>query len=485
MDWETDVLVVGAGAGGIGAALAAAVHGARVILLEQTEQVGGMTGPGGVCHWEAGIGGTGVPVDLYQRLRAMPPRGRCVGIYAMRRHCCASDPALREFPGGENRIAPERTYADTLRRYGGAGGADYPYDFYREHCFGVCFTPEAYTQACVDLLNAAGVDLRTRTEGAAVDMANGVVRGVRTSRGEWIRARCTIDATGTAAVARGAGCRVRTGREGREVFGEDNAPVQGDQTLNAVTQLFRVAPRAAAGLDPLPADIPAECWWAPRFPVFSVVELPDGTWSFNQLPTMAGAEALALGDRAQAECRRRALAGWHDVQRRYPEFQRFTLHAFAPALGVRDAPRVVCRRTLTQRDLEAGLAGPAARDRIAIADHVMDIHGEGHIGRSRLDAPYGIPFDCLIAADCEALLIASRGAGFSAIAASSARLTRTVMQLGQAAGTAAALALRRGISVGCLPVEALQAQLRADGVQLDTELTGEAARRVRHADADR
>ena len=62
-------------------------------------------------------------------------------------------------------------------------------------------------------------------------------------------------------------------------------------------------------------------------------------------------------------------------------------------------------------------------------------------------------------------------------------MTRTVMQLGQAAGTAAAMAVRRNIAVSDLPVSELQEQLRADGVQLDLELKGEAARRVAAADA--
>lgn len=465
MDRSFDLLVVGGGAGGLGAAAAAAALGAKVILLEQSPDLGGTASRGGVCHWEAGIGGTGVPIDLYRLLPA-------AGIYGMRRHCCATDPALRDFPGGEAVICPDRTYADTLRRYGAADVAGYPYEFYRQHCFGVCFTPEAYAAACRALLHK--VEVRLNTTVAGVELADGAIRGVRTAQRETIRARCTVDATGAAAVAKLAGCRLRVEREGRDVFGEANAPAQSDNVLNAVTQMFRVAPRATAAIDLLPADVPAACWWADRFPAFSVVELPDGTWSWNMLPTMAGAEALALGERAVAECRRRALAAWHDVQSRYPEWQRFALHSFAPALGVRDAPRVVCRHTLTQPEMEAGLAG----DRIAIADHVMDVHGEGHIARSRLAGPYGIPFGCLLAADCEDLLIASRGAGFSAIAASSARLTRTVMQLGQAAGTAAALAAKRNLRVAEVPVTDLQAQLRADGVQLDTELTGEAARRT-------
>jgi hypothetical protein len=49
---------------------------------------------------------------------------------------------------------------------------------------------------------------------------------------------------------------------------------------------------------------------------------------------------------------------------------------------------------------------------------------------------------------------------------------------GKVVSSAPAMAVRRGVPVGDLPVGKLQEQLRADGVQLETELTGEAARRV-------
>jgi len=63
------------------------------------------------------------------------------------------------------------------------------------------------------------------------------------------------------------------------------------------------------------------------------------------------------------------------------------------------------------------------------------------------------------------LLIACRGAGFSSIAASSCRLSRTMMQLGQAAGTAAALARELSVDLPDVPPEKLRAALRAQHVE--------------------
>ncbi|MEG1979852.1 MAG: FAD-dependent oxidoreductase, partial [Victivallaceae bacterium] len=51
---ETDVIVVGGGPAGIGAALGAARNGAKVILLEQSNVLGGMATAGMMSHWSGG-----------------------------------------------------------------------------------------------------------------------------------------------------------------------------------------------------------------------------------------------------------------------------------------------------------------------------------------------------------------------------------------------------------------------------------------------
>ena len=55
--------------------------------------------------------------------------------------------------------------------------------------------------------------------------------------------------------------------------------------------------------------------------------------------------------------------------------------------------------------------------------------------------PYGIPYRCLLPLKTKNVMIAGRSASFSNIAASSCRLSRTMMQLGEATGVAAAIAV--------------------------------------------
>jgi len=163
---------------------------------------------------------------------------------------------------------------------------------------------------------------------------------------------------------------------------------------------------------------------------------------------MQGREMIGLGYlKAYDECRRRIRAHWHHTQTVFPEFQPYRMNWVAPGLGVREGPRLVGRHILTEHDLDQGLSGQTHADIITIADHCKDTHGANTgRGASNLKQPYGVPFRALLPREIDNLVIACRGASFSSIAASSCRLSRTMMQLGQAAGTAAALARQKQLS---------------------------------------
>ena len=76
-----------------------------------------------------------------------------------------------------------------------------------------------------------------------------------------------------------------------------------------------------------------------------------------------------------------------------------------------------------------------------------------------MEQPYGIPYSCLLPAEYDNLIAASRGASFSHIAASSCRLSRTMMALGEAAGQASALALRAGAAYAGVDVDEIREQI--------------------------
>ena len=109
-----DLAVVGGGSGGVGAALAAARLGLNVVLVERADRLGGNSVRGGVTCWEMGAGGTGIPFDIYRRLKQTP---QAVGIYSYGRHLAWFKPDKEpyRFPGGETVIDPARGYLDSLQ----------------------------------------------------------------------------------------------------------------------------------------------------------------------------------------------------------------------------------------------------------------------------------------------------------------------------------------------------------------------------------
>ncbi|NLF72536.1 MAG: FAD-dependent oxidoreductase [Candidatus Anammoximicrobium sp.] len=475
---ECDLAVVGGGSGGFGAALAAARLGLQVVLVERADQLGGTSVRSGVTCWEPGVGGTGIPFDLYRRLQQIP---KAVGIYSFGRHLVWFNPDAEpyRFPGGETVIDPTRRYADSLRRHGVKGlAADEA--ACREHLHGVVFEPDAMSATMKAMLEETGrCRILLNTEFRTLRAAAGRVQFLQLANGQRIVARFYVDATGDGRLCHDAGCEAMTGQESRDRFDEPSAPLRATNKVNGVTLIYRVASRSEAGIDPLPPDVPAKCWWRGSFPVAQMNHYPNGDLNVNMLPTMDGQESLQRGEQASyAECRRRVLAHWHDLQTRYEEFRRRRITWIAPALGVRETRRFVGEYVLTERDVRGGLSQQKHPDVIAIADHSLDTHGSHAHGSGELREPYGVPYRCLIPKGYRNLLIACRAASFSSLAASSCRLSRTMIQLGQAAGTAAALAAQRNVDLSELPPETLRDALRAQHVQLEHPLREELRQRL-------
>lgn len=460
---EADLIIVGGGSAGFGAALAAGRAGLRVGVIEQGPRLGGTAVLGRVSNWEPGLGGSPFAREIYERLSALPD---AVNVWSLGRHCLWTPGG---FPGGETVPDPTRGYESTLRRHG-TGGYREP-DLVREVWHGVAFDPDLYAGMLETmLLEAPGVTLlkdsrpvRLQREGERITTLEiATPDGPRT-----LSAPLWIDASGDAVLAAMAGCERLLGADPPGAFGE-SVPVEGD-ALNAVTLVYHVVP--ADGEEEQAPPAPRACWFAPRWPVAHIVSLPDGTLSVNMLPTMDGKEYLAhlragTVAAARAECERRVHAHWDDLRHRYEEFRRYRFHSMAPGLGVRESYRVHCDWMLTVDEIRAGLDRQSHPDVIALADHPLDRHAGEASECVELRAPYGIPFRCLIARGVENLLVAGRCAGFTHRAASSCRLSRTMMALGQAAGTGAALSVVLGVPLRALPPARLRHCLEEQGAIL-------------------
>ncbi len=441
---ETDVCVVGGGSAGVAAAIAAARTGARVVLVERQRRLGGTGTNGMVSNWEPGPGCV-LAEEMFQRMKAIGGAG-----------VARSRPVQTTAPMGFLMVAEDEPYERTLVR-------SLPGDRQRQRVpYCVPYKPEAFDAVVRQMLaesgNAAVLDEttffqaepnadRTRVDSILVaDAAGNVAR---------IRAGVFIDSTGDVWLARALGCEVMLGAEPKSRFDEPSAPDGGALELNAITRCYRIEPCDNPRQEPPPeAEI--------AFPHAAFVTgWSDGTRMVNMMPTLPGRTLLDLG---YDECLRRSerivRAHWHWLQQ-MPEFRQYELAEIAPMLGIREGCRVVTRYVLNEHDLRAGLPNQQHPDLIAVADHPCDIHGAG--GRlAVVNTAYGVPYRCLVpAGPWENLLVACRGAGFSKIAASSVRLQRTMIQLGHAAGLAAAMAVQARTGVDRIDVPRLVERLNA------------------------
>ncbi|HEX2950396.1 MAG TPA: FAD-dependent oxidoreductase, partial [Armatimonadota bacterium] len=187
---DVDVLIIGAGASGIPAAIAAARAGARVILLEEDAMVGGAA------------------VDQYV---SMPDGGPRSGIVKELVDRLSARFSLTPLP------------------------VDKWWEFW--------YLPTDYYRVVSDMLAAepnievlCGVHATTVLvrDASPRPVVEGVV--ISTNDGEQrITARVTIDATGTGEIAVRAGCRSMYGEDARNDFVEDLAPVERTTTVQLCT----------------------------------------------------------------------------------------------------------------------------------------------------------------------------------------------------------------------------------------------------------
>ena len=154
---------------------------------------------------------------------------------------------------------------------------------------------------------------------------------------------------------------------------------------------------------------------------------------------------------------RRAMAGFKDCE----------LISMPAHIGIRESRRILGDYVLSGDDVQS--ARPFD-DVIARGFYTLDIHNPTEVGKpsvlKQLSRPYDIPYRTLVPRSIEGLLVAGRCISGDAVAMSSYRIQSHCMAMGQAAGTAAALAVKAGCRPRGLDITSLQKQLAQDGANL-------------------
>lgn len=149
-----------------------------------------------------------------------------------------------------------------------------------------------------------------------------------------------------------------------------------------------------------------------------------------------------------------------------PAFKNAELIMTAPQTGVRETRRILGAHTLTGEEY---LNAQNFDDAVARGCHPIDIHTGGSTEQRcsfMKDAGF-VPYRSLYSAEFPNLLAGGRNFSADGVASASIRVQASVMGLGQAAGTAAAMAVAAGIPVSEVNTDVLRDKLRALGANLD------------------
>jgi hypothetical protein len=143
------------------------------------------------------------------------------------------------------------------------------------------------------------------------------------------------------------------------------------------------------------------------------------------------------------------------------------LKSTASYIGIRESRHIRGEYRLAAEDL---LSAKVPEDSILIAANSVDVHGR--FGpKSNEYTPingsyYGVPYRSLIPLGIDGLLLAGRCISADSTAAGAIRVMPPCMAMGQAAGTAAAMAVKQNIPVRDVEISLLQEQLKNNGVYL-------------------
>lgn len=410
---DVEVLVVGGGPAGVGAALAAAREGAKTLLIERHGMLGGM--------WTAGL------VNPFFEFHK---KGWLV--------------------------------AELIARLTEEGA-------WRPHPSRSTFDAEVMVRLLETMLTEAGVEFWYHCPMADTLVADGQVRGViiesKAGR-EAVLAAVTVDCTGDGDVAARAGVPYELGRPSDGLMQPMTLMFEIEglggyaQTAGAMTTYDQMA----QAIEAHHLGVALPFGRVPFTP--AIITLPRAGSAMVQAThvyRLNGLDPRAVTQGIVAA--RRQACDLVAVMRHMPGLEGVRLLRTAPTLGIRETRRVQGQYRLSMEDLTAGRRFD---DAVTFCAFGVDIHEpapeagvpSGHSAPMRA---YEIPYRCLLPRAVEGLLVAGRCISGSHEAHASYRVTGTCLALGQAAGLAAAWAAQAGTSPTQLPGEQLRQQLEAKG----------------------
>lgn len=431
-----DILVVGGGPAGIGAAVSAARQGKYVLLLEKRAYLGGNITASYVENCNYFLKDTGCTSE---------------GIYAEIEKKC-----YEQF-GNDNIRERNKT----------------------------CFNSE-YLKVFLDqFVQEAGVEILFHAFVNEVIMDGSRIQAVliQSKKGPLaITAEVVVDASGDGDVASSAGVDFKQGREtdgmcqpgtvSLRLAGADTAALTKDgDRLTEIGRIFKEDYRAGkTGLPCKRQDLPFGRLTA------------GGQISYVNYSCAYGLDPTDIWDltKGELECRQYVMDIYRYLKTHFEELKHIEVASIAPEICFRDSRRIEGRYCLTIEDMEENkhfddviAVFPRFYDMLS-PDAEMDGDGKvegkgylGHIYESVVDQrSFEIPYGSLIPVGVSNLLVAGRCISADHVAESGIRAISLCMMTGEAAGVAAALCIEEQCLPERVPVKKLQMLLRSQNIYL-------------------
>ena len=393
---DADLLVAGGGLAGVCAAIAAARHGARVVLVQDRSRLGGNSSSEVKMHVVGANQHTG------------RPGWREGGL-------------IEEFRLADAVNNPQRSF-----------------ELWDLLLYDKVVSEPNITLLLETTLYSAAVKNSLLTEVMArCDKSENLYR---------IRAKMFCDATGDSRLGLEAGADMRSGRESRSEFDEPLAPTEPDNRTLGSSVLFT----SKLYHEAMPFTPPS---WARKITKQQLVKRHIDTWEYGYWWIEWGGDKdiIADNERIRYELLAIVMGVWDYIKNSgdFPDSRNWAMDWVGMMPGKRGSRRLLGDHVLTQQDLMQG----AFPDGVAIGGWAMDAHPPE--GFDRPDLPpnttlrppevYPIPLRSMYSRNISNLLMAGRNISASYVAFTSSRVMATCAVIGQAVGVAAAQCIESGI----------------------------------------
>lgn len=432
---EADVVVVGGGPGGHAAAISAARNGANTVLLERYGHLGGMATGGLVImipHLSDGTERMIIAGQCKEWLDRLDVRG--ASVHQKYEDVGSNDKELVEYWKDFHQFF---VVEDRVQ-------------------LGAMVDPEILKCVLNDMVEEAGVKLFLHSWGTKAIVEKDEVQGVifeSKSGRQAILGKVVIDGTGDGDLLPSAGAE----------FDRSIRPNLRIATVAVVFRLGNVDTKTHERFrktEPQKyAELMGHLVKLGGFPVAQRSARDDVLWVSNWIP---GLDILNVEDltKAEVEIRKKMLVTYDFFKKNVPGFEKSFILDTASQTGTRGSRRLIGEYVVTEKDW---LSGKTYEDTIAVLPQLRKVVSPEH--------PHmHIPYRALVPRKVENLLVAGRSFSSDDIVNNDYNLIPHCILYGQAAGTAAALAIKSGVKVRNVNISDLKESLIKQNVVLPETL---------------